>query len=444
LITAESCKGHRLIDMRAGICSQRCYDLISLDKQIMSPSYDRDTDFVYSRAKGVFVWDVCGNKFLDFAAGIAVMNAGHSNPEVIKAIKKQLKSGTHAAFPDFFAEVPVLFSETLLSFLPSNFGRVFLSNSGTESIECALKLAKWHSGKKWLMAFTPCFHGRTMGSLSMTNSKPVQRQGFAPFLPVKHVPYPYTYRFKGEDENECANASLSAVEKNFRSLDGKIAAIFFEPINGEGGYIVPPKGFAKGLRKLCNEFDVLLCDDEVQSGCFRTGEFLALSNFGVTADIVSLSKSIGGGLPLGATVAPRKIMEWPQGAHSNTFGGNLLSCAAGNAALNFMKKNHLAQNAKKVGSKMLKRLREMQDDIEIVGDVRGMGLMIGVELVESKKTKKPAVKTRGLVLQKCHEKGLIMLGAGKNVLRICPPLVLSLEQAMDGLDVLEECLKHSG
>ncbi|MBI4044549.1 MAG: aminotransferase class III-fold pyridoxal phosphate-dependent enzyme [Candidatus Diapherotrites archaeon] len=419
----------------------RCSIVREIDKDIMSTSYDRDTDFVYSGGKGVYLFDCHGRKFLDFAAGISVMNAGHSNPQVMSAIRKQLSLGTHAAFPDFYAETPVMFSQTLLSLLPSPLNRVFLSNSGTESVECAIKLAKWHSRKKWLVAFSPCFHGRTMGSLSMTDSKPVQREGFAPFLPVKHVPYPYPYRFNGSEE-ECSNASLSAVENVFKKLDGNIAGVFFEPISGEGGYIVPPKNFARALRKLCSEFGVLLCADEVQSGCFRTGKFLAISNFGVKPDILCMSKSIGGGLPLGATVASRKIMNWPHGAHSNTFGGNLLACAAGKAALEFMERKNLAKNAERVGKSMLKRLSEMKEDIEIVGDVRGMGLMIGVEIVESKKSKKPGHGKREEILKKCFEKGLLMLACGNNVLRLCPPLVLTENEAMKGLDLIESALKE--
>lgn len=419
----------------------KCSIVREIDKQIMSSSYDRDTDFVYSGGKGVYLFDCGGKKFLDFAAGISVMNAGHSNPYVLSAIKKQVALGTHAAFPDFYAETPVLFSQTLLSLLPSSLNSVFLSNSGTESVECAIKLSKWHSRKKWVVAFTPCFHGRTMGSLSMTNSKPVQREGFGPFLPVKHVPYPYPYRFEGSPE-DCSNASLDAVEKVFKKLSGQVASIFFEPISGEGGYIVPPKNFPRGLRKLCDEHDVLLCADEVQSGCFRTGKFLAISNFGVTPDILSLSKSIGGGLPLGATIANKKIMNWPPSAHSNTFGGNLVACAAGKAALEFMKNKNVAQNAQRVGKSMLRRLNEIKDEIEIVGDVRGMGLMIGVEIVESKTSKKPDHDTREMILKKCFEKGLLMLACGKNVLRLCPPLVLTENEAMSGLDVLEKSLKE--
>ncbi len=420
---------------------KRSAKIIRLDHKIMSPSYDRHSNFVYKKARGVYLYDLDGHRFLDFAAGIAVMNAGHSNPDVIAAIKEQLKFGLHAAFPDFYAELPVKFSKHLISFLPGHLNKVFLSNSGTESVETAFKLARWHSKKKWTVAFTPSFHGRTMGSLSLTDSKPVAREGFGPFLPVEHAPYPYVYRFKNEDEKECANNSLNAVEKIFAKHKGNVASIFFEPIAGEAGYIVPPKDFAKGLLKLCSQYNVLLCDDEVQTGCYRTGKFLAISHFGVDPDIVSLSKAIGGGIPLGATVARSDIMNWPKGAHSNTFGGNLLSCAAGVATLNFLKKKRLGKNALSIGKLMLKVLNEFKEEFEIVGDVRGIGLMIGVELVKSKSSKEPAVKELESVLRVAGENGLLLLSAGKNVIRICPPLILSKEQALDGLEILRKSIK---
>ncbi|MEK6942363.1 MAG: aminotransferase class III-fold pyridoxal phosphate-dependent enzyme [archaeon] len=418
--------------------------IIRRDHKLMSPSYDRHSGFVYKRAKGCYLWDLDGHRFLDFAAGIAVMNAGHSNPEVVAAIKKQLKFGLHAAFPDFYAELPVRFSERLVSFLPRELNKVFLSNSGTESVEAAFKLARWHSKKKWAVAFTPSFHGRTMGSLSMTNSNPVARARFEPFLPVKHVPYPYIYRFKNEDEGECANHSLNAIERVFKKHNGNVASIFFEPICGEGGYIVPPKDFARGVRRLCDEYGVIFCVDEVQSGCFRAGKFLAISNFGVVPDIVSLSKAIGGGVPLGATIAKKEIMDWGEGVHSNTFGGNLLACAAGVATLDFLKKKRLGQNAVKVGNMMLKVLNEMKEEIEIIGDVRGIGLMIGVEVVKSKKSKEIDEKLLENVLLDAGDKGLLLLHAGKNVIRICPPLVLSEKQAMVGLEILGSSLKKFG
>jgi len=416
--------------------------IIRRDKKVMSTSYDRDYPFAFKKGAGCYMWDTEGKKYLDFAAGIAVLGSGHSNPSIVSAVKKQLRYGTHCAFPDFYSELPVAFSETLLRQMPSplNKGRVFLSNSGTESVEAALKLAKWKTRRRYVIAFRHCFHGRTMGSLSMTNSKPIQRKGFAPFLPVKHVPFPYAYQMKMEPE-ECGDHCLNKLEKTMKQLDGNCAALFMEPIQGEGGYIVPPKSFVKGVRKLCNSFDVLLCDDEVQSGCWRTGKFLAVENFGVTPDIVSLAKAVGGGLPLGATIAKPGIMEWPKGSHSNTFGGNLLACAAGRASLDFMKKRRLGENAVRRGKEMTKRLDEMKEKYEIIGDVRGIGLMIGVEIVKSKRSRAPDAEARDSILRKASENGLVLLGAGKSVIRICPPLIIAREQAEKGLDILENAIK---
>ena len=281
-----------------------------------------------------------------------------------------------------------------------------------------------------------------MGSLSMTNSNPVQRKRFNPFLPVKHVPYPNYYRFKGSN-SDCNNASLNAIEKQFKNLRGKIASIFFEPVSGEGGYLVPEKSFVKNLRKLCNKYNVLLAADEVQSGCYRTGEFLAMENYGVVADIVSMSKAIGGGIPLGATIAKSSIMDWESGSHANTFGGNLIACAAGVATLKFLKKNKAGLNAKKRGKEIMKILNELKDENEVIGDVRGIGLMIGVELVKSKKNKKPAVKERQKILCKAAEKGLLLLPAGNSVIRICPPLTISKNQVEQGMEIFEESVREA-
>jgi 4-aminobutyrate aminotransferase len=412
------------------------------DAKVISPSMTRELPFVFRKGKGIFLWDIENNKYLDFAASIAVMNAGYSNPDVMRAVKKQLAYGTHCAFPDFYAEIPVRFAETLLKQMPRplNKGKVFLSNSGTEAVECALKLARWSKRRKFVIAFEHCFHGRTMGSLSMTSSKPVQREGFAPFLPAVHVPYPYCYRMKMEP-NECANYCLDKLEKAMKQLVGECSALFIEPIQGEGGYIVPPKSFVRGVRKLCAAYDILMCDDEVQAGCWRTGRFLAIENFKVKPDIVSMAKAIGNGLPLGATIARPGLMKWPPGSHANTFGGNLLACASGIASLNYMKKKKLGQNAVRVGKFMLKRLDEMKEKYEMVGDVRGIGLMIGIEIVKDKKSREPAEKKRDFVIRKSFEHGLILLGAGTSVIRICPPLIITRAQASRGLDILETSIK---
>ncbi len=414
----------------------RSVKIIQRDSRVVSPSLTREYSFVYKRARGCYVWDVDGRRYLDFSAAVAVMNIGHTNPVIEKAIHKQIKSGIHAAFPDFYAEMPVQFVEKLLTFLPGH-QKVFLSNSGTEAVECAFKLARWHSKKKWTIAFENAFHGRTMGSLSMTKSKPVQRERFGPFLPVKHVRYPNVYRMGDDASDRC----LDELEKTIKKTKD-VASIFIEPIQGEGGYIVPPRTFIKGVRKLCDDHDILLCDDEVQAGCFRTGTFLAIENFGIKPDIVSMSKAIGGGIPLGATISTSQIMDWPKGSHANTFGGNLLACAAGVASLDFMRKKKLGENAKKVGKIMMKRLEEIKNDYEIVGDVRGIGLMMGVEIVRDKRSKKHGEKERESILCKASEKGLLLLPAGRSTIRICPPLIINKQQAMHGLDILEDAVRE--
>ncbi len=414
--------------------------ILKRDEKVISPSYAREYSFVFKKGKGSYVYDVDNRKYLDFAAGIAVNNIGHANPEVIKAIKKQIPLGLHAAFGDFYAELPVIFTENLLKFVPKNFQKVFLSNSGTESIEAAYKLARWHTKKKYVIAFANCFHGRTMGSLSMTNSKPVQRERFSPFLPVKHIPYPYVYRMPFKNEADCTNYCINKIEKTIRYVKGNVAAIFMEPIQGEGGYIVPPKNFPKEIRKICNDHNILFCDDEVQAGCYRTGKFLAIENFNTLPDIISLSKAIGGGIPLGATLASQKVMNWSPGSHSNTFGGNLVACTAGIATLDYMKKHNLGENAAKIGKYILKRLDEIKEKYEIIGDVRGLGLMIGVELVKNKRTKEHAIKERSSILCKAQEKGLILLPAGVSTIRICPPLIITKKEAEQGLNILEDSL----
>jgi 4-aminobutyrate aminotransferase len=417
--------------------------VIKRDEKVIAPCITREYSFVYKKAKGVYIWDADDKKYLDFAAAVAVMNIGHDNPEVGKAIREQYKYGAHCGFADFYAEVPVRFAEKLLLMLPKALeqGRVFLSNSGTEAVEAAYKLARYHKNKKWTIAFRGAFHGRTMGSLSMTNSRSVQRERYEPFLPVMHVPYPNWYRMRMEPE-ECADYCLAGLERTMQQVKNDLACVFIEPIQGEGGYVVPPKGFVSGVRKLCDEYNALLCDDEVQAGCFRTGKFLAIENFGVTPDVVSLSKAIGGGIPLGATVAGEKIMKgWTPGSHANTFGGNLLACAGGIAALEFMKKKKLGQNAIKRGAQIMKRLHEWEEEYEIVGNVRGIGLMIGIEIVKSKDTREPDPEVRDAIICRALEKRLLLLPAGESVVRICPPLIISKEEADKGLDTIELAIR---
>ncbi len=422
---------------------RRTKEILRRDTAISPGCQTRSYVVAFERAKGCYIWDADGKRYLDFAAGIAVMNAGHTNKWVVKAVRKQAKKMLHAAYADFHCELPVQLAEELKTVLQKPLTQFFFSNSGTESVECAYKCARWHSNKKWTIAFDHCFHGRTMGSLSMTNSKPVQRERYSPFLPVKHAEYAYCYRCHWRQEyGSCNFECVDALEKVMRSVRGDNASVFIEPIQGEGGYVVPPKEFMKGIRRLCDKYHVLLCDDEVQAGYFRTGKFLAIENFGVKPDIVSLSKSLGHGLPIGVTVSSKKIMDWPPGAHSNTFGGNLIACAAALAGLKYMKAKHVADNTIKVGAYFKRRLYELQDKYEIIGDVRGIGLMLGIELVKNRKTKEPAKLERDKIINEAGKKGLILLPAGKSVIRFCPPLILTESQVDEGLAILEEALKQ--
>ena len=416
--------------------------IITRDKKVISQCLTRASDFVFAKGKGSFVWDADGRKFLDFSAMVAVMNIGHSNPVIRQALEKQLVKGMHAGFPDFVSEVPVRFTEKLVSMLPPGLDKAFLSNSGTEAVEAAYKNARWHSNKKWTIAFDNAFHGRTLSSLSLTKSKPVQKERFAPFMPVKHSPFAYCYRCPWNKSHPgCGLPCLEALEKTMNSCQGDLSAVFMEPVQGEGGYIIPPKEFVKGVRKLCDQYDALLVVDEIQAGCYRTGKFLSIDNFGVKPDTVCLAKAIGGGLPLGATVFNKKNSRWPHGAHANTFGGNLGACTSGLAALDFMKKKRLGNKAVKTGKEIFKRLKEIEEKSRLIGDVRGKGLMIGVELVKNKKTKAHAINERLAFVHKAYQEGLLLLPCGTSSVRIAPPLTISIEDALKGMDIFESSLK---
>ncbi len=415
--------------------------LIERDKKVVSPSLTREYEFAFKTGKGVYIYDLDNKKYLDFAAGVAVNSLGYKNKEIINAIKKQLNQGIHIGFSDFYCEKPVEFVELLLKFLPNNLEKAFLSNSGTESIECAMKLAKWHTRRKWCISFNNSFHGRTYGSLSLTDSKKIHKDKFEPFLPVKHVPYPNTYRFDGKKE-DCVSYCLNELEKTINELNNDVAAIFFEPIQGEGGYIVPPVEFVKGLREICDKYDIMLVADEVQSGCYRTGKFLAIENFKVKPDIVCLSKAVGGGLPLGVTLASNEIMDWTSGSHANTLGGNLLSCSAGIATLNYYKKHKIWNNVINTSEFMFNKLEKIKKENNNIGDVRGIGLMIGIEFVDNKKNKWYNVDFRDKLIYKCKDNGLVLIGAGKSVIRFCPPLILSKKEAKLGLDIFGKSIKQ--
>ena len=421
--------------------------IVEADARYISPSYTRSYPFVMRRGSGAVVEDVDGNRFLDFSAGIAVVATGHSHPEVVAAIQRQAAEFIHMSGTDFYYENMVELARKFEAVTPgAGAKRTFFTNSGTEAIEAALKLARWATGRTHFIAFYGCFHGRTYGSLSLTASKPVHRERMGPFLPgVVHAPYAYPYRCPMNAPAErCAEACLGYLENTILKTvvsPKDVAAIVVEPIQGEGGYVVPPNEFLQGLERLCRQHGILLVADEVQSGMGRTGRWWASEHAGITPDIVCVAKGIASGMPLGAIIARADLMTWPPGAHASTFGGNPVCVAAALATIRLLE-DGLIENAKRLGDYLMQRLADWPQRHRLVGEVRGRGLMIGLELVRDKQTKERAHDERDAVVQAAFERGLLTLGCGYNTLRLMPPLVIDQEQADCALQLLDEALSE--
>jgi 4-aminobutyrate aminotransferase len=402
---------------------------------------------VARRGRGIRIEDVDSNEFLDFAAGIAVTSTGHCHPEVVAAIQKQAAELIHISGTDFYNEPLTDLAEKLSSIAPMpGPHRFFYGNSGAEAIECALKIARYHTGRQNVIAFLGAFHGRTMGALSLTASKPQQKRRFAPLVPgVTHVRYPYAYRgcSGGPQEEEAFSLGCARYieEKLFKTIlpPEEVAAIFVEPIQGEGGYVVAPDNFLQELRRICDRHGILLVVDEVQSGAGRTGKWWAIEHSGVEPDIVCMAKGIASGMPLGICMTRADVMNWVPGSHASTFGGNPISIAAALATIEILEREGIS-NAARVGGKMLERLQGWKKTHPLVGDVRGRGLMIGIELVKDKATREPAQELRNRVETLAFERGLMVLGCGETSLRLCPPLIVSEEEATVALDILEDAL----
>ena len=430
-------------DIKTSLPGPKARALIDRDRKFVSPSYTRDYPFVIARGEGAVVEDVDGNRFLDCAAGIAVNSTGVSHPDVVAAIVEQAQKFIHMSGTDFYYEPQVRLAEELSAIVPIDGEvRTFFGNSGTEATEAAIKLARYHTKRQGIIAFIGAFHGRSMGALSLTASKAIQRRGFAPFMPgVYHAPYPDTYRFDGSADH-CAELALSFIRDTILVHlipPDEVSAIVVEPIQGEGGYIVPPRAFLQGLRELATEHGMVLVVDEVQSGMGRTGKMFASEHFDLKADVVNIAKGIASGLPLGVTCARADIMTWPPGAHASTFGGNPVSCAAANATIKLLKES-LVANAAAVGAYLMDGLRALQEKHPLIGDVRGRGLMIGIELVRDRKTKERAVAERNALIQAMFRRGVLVLGAGRNAMRLAPPLVFSKAQADSVLEVFDQAL----
>ncbi len=420
---------------------------VAEDDRLISPSYTRSYPLVAKSGRGCRVTDVDGNEFLDFAAGIAVNSTGHCHPEVVAAIQKQAAELIHISGTDFY-NLPLTDMAERLSAVAPMPGphKFFYGNSGAEAIECALKLARYHTGRQQVISFFGAFHGRTMGALSLTGSKPQQKRRFSPLVPgVTHIRYPYAYRgcSGGPQEEEAFSMGCARFieEKLFKTTlaPEEVAAIFIEPIQGEGGYVVAPDNFLHELRAICNRHGILLVVDEVQSGAGRTGKWWAIEHSGVEPDMVCMAKGIASGMPLGICMTRAEIMDWVPGSHASTFGGNPISLAAAMATMDILEREGIA-NAAHVGGKMLERLRGWVKTHPLVGDVRGRGLMIGIELVKDKATRELAAALRNRVETLAFEKGLMILGCGETSLRLCPPLIVKEEEATVALDILEEAL----
>jgi 4-aminobutyrate aminotransferase len=424
----------------------RAAAVVERDRAVLSPSYTRDYPLVVSHGEGAIIEDVDGNRFLDFNAGIAVAATGHSHPRVVQAIKQQAERLIHMSGTDFYYENMVELAEKLAAIAPGGVARrVYFGNSGTEAVEAAMKLARYHSGRDKFIAFRGGFHGRTFGALSLTGSKVVQRKGFGPLVPgVFHAQFPDPYRRpEGVTPEDHAASCVRAIEEElFRTTLAaeEVAAIVLEPVQGEGGYIVPNQVFFEELARLAQQHGILLIFDEIQSGMGRTGKMWAADHFGVTPDIFTVAKGIASGMPLSAMVSRAEVMNWPPGAHASTYGGNPVAVAAALATIDLLERE-LVANAARVGAHMMDRLRSWPAKFKNVGDVRGLGLMIGVELVRDQASKERAPELRDRLVAMAFERGLLVLGAGRNVLRLCPPLIITRDQADFAVDTLEECLK---
>ncbi len=422
-------------------------EIVRRDTQVLAPVSGRVYPFVIDHGRGCEVWDVDGNRYLDFNAGIAVVATGHSHPRVVQAVQAQAAKFIHMAGTDFYNEAQVKLGEKLIATMPADHDwRVFLGNSGTEAVEASIKLARYATGRQGIIAFFGAFHGRSYGSLSLTASKPRQRAGYFPLLPgVSHAYYPNPYRPPlGSDPANVVDTCLEYIERTlFETVlpPGEVAAIVAETIQGEGGYVVPPADWFPRLRALCDKYGILLILDEVQSGVGRTGKMWAFEHFGIVPDIVASAKGLGSGMPMGACIARKELTDnWLPGAHGNTYGGNALAAVAAYETLGLVQAE-LMENAREVGMYLQQRLQAIADRTTNIGMVRGKGLMIGVEFVQDKTSKVPDHDGAENVMVEAFRRGLLLLTCGKSTIRFCPPLVLTKAQVDEGLAIFEETIQ---
>lgn len=425
----------------------RSSEYIRLDERYVSPSYTRVYPLVVQRAEGLWVEDMDENRFLDFTSGIAVCSTGHCHPRVVRAIQEQAERLLHMSGTDFYYPPQITLARKLASLAPGEAPKkVYFGNSGAEAVEAAFKLARWHTKRELNIAFFGAFHGRTMGALSLTASRSIQKKHYHPLVPgITHVPFPDCYRCPhGLCHPKCGAECVAWLENTLFQTTmppEEVAAIFVEPIQGEGGYIVPPPEFHRDLFRLAERYGILLVADEVQSGMGRTGRMFAMEHFGVEPHITALAKGIASGMPLGAMIARSDVMDWEAGSHASTFGGNPVSCRAALETIALLEEG-LMQNAEIQGERLMTGLRNLQKSYECMGDVRGKGLMVGVELVKDRATKERAADWRAGVIQKAFHKGLLLLGCGQNSIRFCPALTVSPEEVDCCLGIFEEAMRE--
>lgn len=423
-------------------------NIIKRDEEIISSSYTRSEPLVGEEGWGSFVKDPDGNVFLDFSSGMFVMNYGYSHPYIVEQVKKQLEKLPHFAGTHYYYELQLELAEKLMEITPGDFKKqVFFANSGAESVEAAFKLTRWHTRKPLMISYQGAFHGRTYGAQSLSSGKAQHRKHFAPMVPGVHfMPYPYCYRcpFNGEYPGcdfQCVEYIRESLEHDVPPED--VGAVIVEPIQGNSGYITPPPEYYPMVKEICEEHDWLFISDEIQAGLGRTGKNFAIEHWGVEPDIATVAKALSGGtVPIGATIAREEVMDWEPDSHASTFGGNLLGCAAGLAGLELMERENLVEGADKKGKFIEKRLKEMEEKFEIVGDVRGKGLMRGIEIVEDSETKEFAEEKRDEIIQESLNRGVIIFAGGKSSIRLAPPLTTSKEVLGKGLDLVEEALSE--
>jgi 4-aminobutyrate aminotransferase len=447
-MTTATATRTRLPRINMPLPGPKSQQVIEYDKKFMSPSYMRDYPLVADHAYGAIVEDPDGNTFLDFAAGIAVCSTGHCHPKVVAAIQKQAAEMIHIAGNDFYHRHMPQLAERLVATMPkSSHYKVFFGNSGTEAVEGAIKLARYATRRDKLIAFYGCFHGRTLGSLSLTASKNTQRKHFGTLLGgVEHIPYPYAYRCAlGHSKETCGGEIIELLEQQiFKRLFApeEVAAIIVEPIQGEGGFIPAPAFFLQELQRLCNQHGIVLIVDEVQAGMGRTGKWWAYDHAGITPDIVLTAKGIASGMPISAFIAKESIMQWKPGAHGTTYGGNPVCVASALATMDLIEGGLMA-NAEKIGNYIFGKISDWPSRFKIVGDIRGKGLMIGVEIVRDQSTKEKAPALRDKIIDNAFHRGLLTLGSGENSIRMSPPLIIDEEQANCAIRIMEESIREA-